>query len=30
VSLDSCELYDFYKAEEMVELGRHAARRKLL
>lgn len=30
VSLDSCELYDFYKAEEMVELGRHAAQRKLL
>ena len=29
ISHDSCEMYDFYKAEEMVELGRHAARLKL-
>ena len=25
VSRDSCSMYDFYKAEEMVEIGRHAA-----
>ena len=29
VSRDACTLFDFYKAEEMVELGRHAARTKL-
>ncbi len=29
ISHDSCEMYDFYKAEEMVEMGRHAARLKL-
>jgi len=29
ISHNSCEMYDFYKAEEMVELGRHAARLKL-
>ena len=29
VSHDSCEMYDFYKAEEMVEIGRHAASLKL-
>jgi len=30
VSHASCEMYDFYKAEEMVEIGRHAAQLKLL
>ena len=25
VSVDSCGLFDFYKAEDMVEIGRHAA-----
>lgn len=29
ISRDSCSVFDFYKAEELVELGRHAARRKL-
>ena len=29
ISHDSCEMYDFYKAEEMVEMGRHAAHLKL-
>jgi NTE family protein len=29
VSHDSCEMYDFYKAEEMVEIGRYAASLKL-
>lgn len=29
VSHESCEMYDFYKAEEMVEIGRHAASLKL-
>ncbi|HEY4784931.1 MAG TPA: hypothetical protein VIH57_02730, partial [Bacteroidales bacterium] len=25
ISHDSCSMYDFYKAEELVEIGRHAA-----
>lgn len=25
ISRDSCRLFDFFKAEEMVEIGRHAA-----
>ena len=26
IPVDSCYMYDFYKAEEMVEIGRHAAK----
>ncbi len=29
VSRDSCGTYDFYKAEEMIEIGRHAAEKSL-
>jgi NTE family protein len=29
VSHESCSMYDFYKAEEMVEIGRHAAMESL-
>ena len=29
VSRDSCETYDFYMAEEMVEMGRHAVKQKI-
>ncbi len=29
VSRDSCNTFDFYKAEELVEMGRYAAREKL-
>jgi NTE family protein len=29
VSKKSCGTYDFYKAEELVEIGRYAAREKL-
>ena len=25
ISRNSCEMYDFYKAEELVEIGRHSA-----
>ena len=25
VSRNSCDIFDFYKAEELVEIGRHAA-----
>ena len=25
VSRDTCSIFDFYKAEELVEIGRHAA-----
>ncbi len=29
IAHDSCSMYDFYRAEEMVEIGRHAAQLKL-
>ncbi len=29
VSRDSCSAFDFYKAEELVEIGRHAAKKAL-
>jgi NTE family protein len=29
VSRESCEIFDFYKAEELVEIGRHAAIKNL-
>jgi len=29
IAHDSCAMYDFYRAEEMVEIGRHAAQLKL-
>lgn len=29
ISRDFCSVFDFYKAEELVELGRHVARKKL-
>lgn len=29
ISINSCGMYDFYRAEEMIEIGRHAARERL-
>ena len=29
ISVDSCGLFDFYRAEEMVEIGRHAAEKAM-
>ncbi len=29
VSKKSCDIFDFYKAEELVEIGRHAAKKSI-
>ena len=29
ISRESCDIFDFYKAEELVEIGRHAAKKSI-